>query len=595
MGACGNRDAKQTKEAPKRRSETSVYPAFRPSGAPSLLLVTIDTWRWDYVGASGSGKVATPALDRLAREGAYEPECETPCPLTTPAHATIMTGLWPIHHRVLDCISYTLPQSLHTLAEAFQADGYATAAFVSSLSLDRRFKLDRGFSAYDEGAMAFGGGESSRDGNSTTESAMAFISGRKPDEPLFLWAHYYDLHLPYRPRPDFDPRYPGNPYAAETAFVDGQIARLVSYLANDKGRNWRIIVVGDHGEGLGDHHEMGHGMALYRSTLHVPLILWPKPERPLAHPRPWRLEDIDPTVRDWFGLSAAGPMDGEDLFSSGRADRPLPSFTIQPSVQFAVNPCLGLREGRWMYMRHGVEELYDLSADPGETEDLSDNPKEKDPLAGMRSRCSAMLALSAIQRAAENPSSPSPKELQGLQGLGYIGIPVSNMAALQRADIRIVCDHEAAIERAKREYARTHSPQPMRDAYEALLRKYPRAVGYMKDYGELLINLRDIGRALEVYSRTVQLNPDDLESLANLGGLYLAKGRPEKAKEVFELVLSKNDADPVAHKNLGIIYANFLNDPAKAVAHYKRYLELGPDSDANMVRQYISRVENGGH
>jgi tetratricopeptide (TPR) repeat protein len=424
---------------------------------------------------------------------------------------------------------------------------------------------------------------------------MAFIGGQTLDKPLFVWAHYYDLHLPYRPRPDFDVKYPGNPYAAEAAFVDGQVGQLAAAIKADQGRNWRIVVVGDHGEGLGDHHEMGHGMALYRSTLHVPLIVWPKPERLLQHPQPWRLEDLDPTLRSWFGLPSATHVDGDDLFATGNAGRLLPALTIQPCVQFAVNPCLGIRKGSWMYMRHGVEELYDLAADPGETKDLAHDAAQKSMLAGLRADCDSLISLANLTKAAERTAKRNPAELQGLQGLGYIGIPVSNFGALQRADIRSVCDDESAIERAKKEFQRTNSPQPLRAAYESLLQKYPQAGGYLKDYGEFLIKLGDIDGAFRAFDRAVRLDPHDQASLANLGGLYLAKGQPEKAKVVFEAVLAINEADPVAHKNLGIIYAHYIKDPAKAVEHYKRYLEIAPDADAEMVRQYIRSVEQAGH
>ncbi len=576
---------------PPPPSPADAAPSLGPAaGTPSLLLVTVDTWRWDYIGVSGAGKVATPNLDRLAREGVYEPEAETPCPLTTPAHATILTGLLPLRHRVLDCVGYVLSTSVPTLAEGFRDRGYATAAFVSSLSLDRRYGLDRGFLTYDEGAMG-GAGANSRDGEETTSAALEFLRLQKPREPLFLWVHYFDLHLPYRPRPAYDARYPGSPYAAQAAFVDDQVGRLVGALGADRSRTWRVAVVGDHGEGLGDHHEMGHGMALYRSTLHVPLLLWPKPERPLRHPAPWRLEDLDATLGSWLGLPPPGRTDGADLFAPGPADRPLSSLTIQPSVQFAVNPCLGLRRGRWMYLRHGLEELYDLAEDPGETRDLAAEPARRGDLAKLRAECGAAIPPAALREAAAPTARLTAADLRGLQGLGYVGGLTFNPAELQRADIRQVCDSEASLERAKEAYRSTRAPGPMRAAYEALLGRYPRASGYFREYGEFLLHGGDTEGAFKAFDRAVRLNPADGASLVNLAGLTLAKGQPDKARLLFESALAANEADPVSHKNLGIIYSQYLKDPAKAVAHYKRYLELGGDADAALVRDYIRSVE----
>src|SRR5205085_2397970 len=119
----------------------------------------------------------------------------------------------------------------------------------------------------------------------------------------------------------------------------------------DHARTWQIIVVGDHGEGLGDHHEREHGFALYRSTLHVPLIIVPRPTRALVHPKPWSLVDLDPTIREFFGLPPAR-TDGESLFTKGTPDRPLPCLTLAPSFLFAVNPVLGIRKGRYMLIKH---------------------------------------------------------------------------------------------------------------------------------------------------------------------------------------------------------------------------------------------------
>jgi arylsulfatase A-like enzyme len=193
------------------------------SGPPSLLLVTVDTWRWDYIGASGMGKVPTPALDRLARGGVYDAELETPCPLTTPSHATLFTGLLPLNHRILDCVSYSLPAELPTLAQAFKAKGYGTAAFISSQTLVRHFGLDRGFDHYDDGGMNRTSDSywqtATRDGAITSAAALEYLKARAPTAPLFLWVHYFDLHIPHRARPAYDAKFP-NAYAAQVAFVD---------------------------------------------------------------------------------------------------------------------------------------------------------------------------------------------------------------------------------------------------------------------------------------------------------------------------------------------------------------------------------------
>jgi len=566
-------------------------PAALATAPPSLLLVTLDTWRWDSIGLSGSGRVQTPNLDRLGREGVYEPEAETPYPLTTPAHASLLTGLFPLNHGILDCLNYSLPPSVPTLAEAFRAQGFTTAAFVSSLSLDRRFGLDRGFGTYDEGRMDVASGANSRDGAEVTAAASAFVAAQPAGARLFLWAHYYDMHMPYRPRPQYDARYPRDPYAAQVAYVDEQVGQLVGVLGRDPGRAWRVVVVGDHGEGLGDHSERGHGLALYRSTLHVPLLLYPRPDRPLRAPRPWRLEDLSGTLRSWFALAPAARSDGTDLFAEGRPDRPLPSLTLQPSFQFGVNPCLGLRRGSWMYMRHGVEELFDLASDPGEERDLAAQPAKRDDLVALREACDRALPRAALEAAAAPTAKAAPADLQALRGLGYLGGLAFDAARLQRANIRDVCEAEGAVVDAQESHRITGAAQPLREAYETLLRRFPRAAPYYRELGELLLREKNIEGAFDAFDHAVRLNPSDVESLVNLAGLHLALGHPDKARVLYESALVLQEADPVAHKNLGTLYAQYLKDPEKAVAHYRRYLELGGDEDQQVVRDYIRSVE----
>jgi len=573
--------------------EHTTHSSAVATSPTSVLLVTIDTWRWDYIGVSGTGKVATPALDRLAREGVYEPEAETPYPLTTPAHASVLTGLLPLHHGILDVIGYNLAPGVPTLAEGFRSKGYATAAFVSSVTLDRRYGLDRGFQIYDQGN--FHGVESTnldlpeRDGAETTAAALAYLAAQPSGAPQFLWVHYYDLHWPYRSRPSYEARYPGNPYAAETAFVDDEVARLVASLQADKGRTWSLVVVGDHGEGFFDHHEKGHGLALYRSTLHVPLIIWPKPVRPLGHARPWRLEDLDPTLREWCGLEPGHGQDGESLFSQGGRGRILPSLTLVPAIRYGVNPCLGIRRGPLMYIRHGVEELYNLETDPGETRDLSRDPGSQRDLATLRAACESTFPVDKLQAAADSFAPVSGTDLEGLRGLGYIGGFVPSLRNLQRADIRKVCDDAAAFDRAKEVYRHDRQAEPMRRAYENLIAGYPGGALFNQQFGSFLIRQGDRDAAARAFLQAIRLNPKDTTSLADLGGLELLKGNVQRAKVLYEAVLALDPNDPVAHKNLGIIYAEYVKDPVQAVAHYRRYLELAPDSDAPLIREYIQK------
>jgi len=242
-----------------------------------------------------------------------------------------------------------------------------------------------------------------------------------------------------------------------------------------------------------------------------------------------------------------------------------------------------------MYVRHAMEELYDLASDPGETQDLSGNGKFEHPLEVFRAECAKTFSAGVLQSITRPTSEPTAKELEALKGLGYIGGGMPPPAMLQSADIRKVCRDYAGFEAVRKAYVPGRDPRPLLDAYGEILTKYPRAMPYHKDRGILLLQLGDSEAALQAFDRAARLNPSDPAVLVNLGGLYLLKGDAPRAKALFEAALSMDDNIATAHKNLGTIYAEYLKDPGQAVAHYKRYLQLGPDSDAQAIRNYIQR------
>ncbi len=201
-------------------SPAAVAPAAAPRPAaagrhPSILLVTIDTWRWDALGVSGSGRVATPRLDALASGGVYLRKVQTTCPLTTPAHATILTGLLPRRHGVRDNAHYRLNPGVETLASVLARAGYFTAAVVSGAPLRKLYGLDRGFASYDDSGLLGEGEEafvpSQRPADRATDRAVSALASLPAGRPAFLWVHYYDPHIPYAPPEPYRSRYAAAP------------------------------------------------------------------------------------------------------------------------------------------------------------------------------------------------------------------------------------------------------------------------------------------------------------------------------------------------------------------------------------------------
>jgi arylsulfatase A-like enzyme len=566
-------------------------PSQEAPPVPSLLLITIEAWRWDSIGASGSGRVATPNLDRLAREGVYEREIMTSSPQTVPALVTVLSGLEPARHGVLDNARFLMDPSVPSLPLAFGPTGaYATAAFLANDALRARFDIGRGFELFYD---TFGAKRRSpedwlppkRDGSEITDAVLRGLPVLAAGRSAFVWAHYADLILPRRPHPGFDDRYPDDPYAAQTAYLDAEIGRLVSALQGEKGKRWRIVVVGCQGEGLGEKGEDGHGLGLYRGTLHVPLILHPKPEQPLRSPRPWGLVDLAPTIREWFGLPAAEGADGVSLFQPNTPARVLHAVSTEPALLFGAPITFGVRQGRFLYLKGGSEHLYDLEADPSQERDLIADPALRDELERLRDQRARTWPEDWIAGAVPPVLRPSPEFLKEL--LRRDSPPRTPRAI----EVRDILKDKSEWDRERETAFRTGKDDKLLELYPKLLEKYPGSYALRNNYAPLLAKAGRRKEAVALLEETAQLFPRDELSLFNLAAVHLAAGRSAPAKGALEEAVRRNPASRLAHKAMGILYAEHLGDPGKAVESFKRYLDLGGDEDAPKWKKYIEAQE----
>ncbi|HPR63766.1 MAG TPA: sulfatase-like hydrolase/transferase [Thermoanaerobaculia bacterium] len=561
----------------------------------SFLLITLDTWRWDYLGISGSGKVSTPNLDYLAKHGLYIKEVLTPCPLTTPAHATIFTGLNPLQHGVLDCTSYRLQPEFETLATQFKRKGYRTAAFVSSETLKRRFGLDQGFDVYDDSGIGKRDTNdwlpATKSGEDTTKAVLKYLTEEREAGPRFLWVHYYDLHVPYRARPEYDQRYPSQPYAAQASFLDDQVQLLMEIVNRDKDQSWKVMIVGDHGEGLGDHGEYGHGYGLYRSTLHVPLILFPNPELQAPSSTLCSLEDVFPTVLDWFDYEAKIEIDGSSLFRNDNEHAPFFSFSFLPAFMFRINPVLGIRKGPYMYIRHGLQELYNLDLDPDETKNLAENPEYREILSEMRRLAFQTYATDRLQPILQHQTLVNDQEAtKSLQSLGYMSGGSVQLSSLQRVDIHQFLLDFNAMEAAQEAGFRSKDWTGLIRECRNMIHKYPQAQTVYKNFGKLLISQSLFKEAVPILEKAVSLNPEDSASMMNLGTLCIQMGDYPRARGLLTAALEIAPDDPQAHNNLAILCGDYLGDVPCAVEHFRRYLDLVPNApERKQILSYIER------
>ena len=355
---------------------------------PDVLLITLDTTRADRTGFGGyrleNGRSPTPVLDALAAEAGAPPFGLSPVPLTLPAHVTLLSGRLPDATGVRENDSFAVPgpeaRNWSLLAEDLRRAGWDTGAFVSGQPLERAYGLGAGFRVYDqpgpEDRPADAMRMRERSGEATVARALAWI-GEPRDGPYFAWVHFFDPHMPYERNTLLDglPPGPQGDYISEIAYVDQQIGRLLAALPAG-GRETLVVVVGDHGEGLGEHGEETHGYFLHESTLRVPFIVRP----PTGSPRaawgdvPPRLEDVYATVLALTGAPSARPAvrDGRNLMEPPATGWTARAETLYPWYQFRHARLRSLRDRTAKLIEGGgTQELYAWREDPLEARNLA--------------------------------------------------------------------------------------------------------------------------------------------------------------------------------------------------------------------------------
>jgi tetratricopeptide (TPR) repeat protein len=387
-------------------AETAV-PSVQPKPRASILLVTLDTTRADAIGND------TPSINALARRGVVFTQAYATVPQTLPSHASMFTGLYPAGHGLRENGRY-LDREQQLVTETLRDVGYRTAAFVSAFAVARRFGLGRGFQVYDED---FGDGAERR-ADATTDRAIAFLDGpAEAGAPLFLWVHYYDPHYPYTPS-----------YTGEIAFMDKHLGRLVQAFEQNFTGSKEILVVADHGEGLGEHGEAQHGNLLYQSTMHVPLVIVTPGMTAGTNTTPVSTRRIFHTIRDLAGFDDASSLRKPVTeVVAGEAMKPFLDYGWQPQVM-AV-------EGTLKAIFSGKTEVYDVIADPKERNNLA--------ATAQLSRGVRATLREYPMPAADRPENLNEEERRKLASLGYIASsakPVIRPNAPRPADMAHLFD-----------------------------------------------------------------------------------------------------------------------------------------------------------
>lgn len=423
----------------------------------NVILISIDTLRPDRLGCYGYERDTSPCIDSIASDGILFTDATSACPWTLPAHATLLTGLYPSRHGVKNHENQ-LPDRIPTLATRLAQEGYATMAVVNSHNFDERYGLQQGFEKYEYLSEWPADGTKGRILNRGTEIAALAREWLKDrdDRPFFLFLHFFDVHSGYTPDPayrelfadDYAGRVDGSTgmmvalrnqnivldgpdldhlnalYDAEIRQFDDILAGLIGFIDESGiGEETLLVITADHGEEFYEHGSVLHGRTFYQEVIAVPLIVkGPGVPGGVRFEEPVSSIDVAPTVLEYLGLAAGDGMDGVDLARFWDAEESAPAdrllFAEADHMNAEPDMYRMVRRNRYKLCFDRVSEevsLFDLSLDPGETNDLSGSSSRE-----VNALLDQVKAFMAGEVDGDYIGKPSDDDMERLRKIGYV-------------------------------------------------------------------------------------------------------------------------------------------------------------------------------
>jgi arylsulfatase A-like enzyme/Flp pilus assembly protein TadD len=600
-----------------------------PPRHPNVLLITIDTLRWDHLGSYGAAFAATPVLDGLAARGTRFETAVMHVPLTAPSHASMLTGLTPPRHGIRDNGAFVLSPDLESLPAGLKRAGYETGGFISGFPLDRRFGFAAHFDTFDDrlprDAGAGSAAHTERRADLTTDAVLEWLRGRATERPWLAWVHYFDPHAPYEPPADLRQQFASRPYDGEVAFVDREIGRLLRRV--DEQRllgNTIVLVTADHGESLGEHREETHGVFVYDATVRVPWIMsGPGVAKGLVTSIVARGVDVMPTLLQLAGVPIPVGSDGRSLVPGLRGDT-MPDEPAYLESQMAMrhlgwSAVYAMRDAHWKLIQAPRPELYDLSADPQERQNRFEGNS-----AGPVARLERALQSRLAAKPAIEARPPDRETSDRLRSLGYLGSGTSRPVAestkdpkdgielinrLERAvaairvdprqaaeELRRVLGEDARIELARRQLAVALAAAGDHAAAAEEIRTLQAShTATAEDLLVLAESQRVLGRP-DAATRTIEeasrLDSRSPEVALTRGRLLMAERRPQDAALAYEDALRLSPDNPEALTGLGNI-ALATGDSVGASRYFERVLARDPRDPAARAGLGLVRGREG--
>ena len=534
---------------------------LQPTPPTNVIIIT-----WDTVGKDMVTAETAPFFTELGGNGLVFSNNRTTAPVTLPAHASLMSGLYPHHHGARYNGSRDLNENVETIASILQSQGWITGAFVSASVLNQDFKLDRGFEIYSNVGSNGYNEESvaTRSGNETVSEALGWVAGQDINQPMFLWVHMFEAHRPWTPSASSSEIFE-SPYLASVRDLDTLTNQLLTSLST-QGRleNAVVVITSDHGEGLGRGGEWTHGYYTNNATMMTPLLFAGYGESGLpsdigpATNQNSSIVDIAPTLFEILQIESDTQFDGVDLLGDRVEDRIVLMESLSPALSYGATPIFSITDGERVWN----DEQPDLRLWPIQTAEISlqerqqleglgylgastnGSEPEVDPLPQDRaelmtlyqSEAAGVIPIDAVStlRSMENrwgnlpPISSLMVRLLDIQGLREeadahtISLPGNEL---------LISERNAEFERLSR----------IKEHIEAALSYNPEHESAHYDLGVVLWQLGEIEQAEANLRESVEkelrrTTPTRSSSIPTFSNFYLATNRPRLALETLELL-----------------------------------------------------------
>jgi arylsulfatase A-like enzyme/tetratricopeptide (TPR) repeat protein len=558
----------------------------------NIIFFTLDTTRADHLGCYGYDRAETPNIDRLAETGILFKNATCQVPLTLPSHSSIFTGTYPFYHGVRDNGGFYLEPDRTTLAEVLKENGMATSAFVGAFVVDSRWGLDQGIDYYYDNFdfakyKRISLDSVQREGGEVIEAFFEWFE-KNYQKKFFSWIHLYDPHTPYEPPEPYKTRFSKwqwGLYDGEIAYVDKLIGNVLDKLIEkDVLERTLIVIVGDHGESLGQHKENAHGFFIYDVATSVPLIIHFPSQNLRANKVNARVETIDimPTLLQILGLPLPSEVQGESLLplildKNSDQESFAYSESYYPRYHYGWSELKSIQNSRYKYIQAPRPELYDIVNDPNELTNIY-GQKIRVGKQFEEKLNSLLEKMSAEGIEEKGPQKLDEEAMEKLMALGYVGGFTSQSKLSETEELADPKDKIHLFNKIK--MAEGNFAQDKLDgALERItevIEEDPLIKEARRVRARIFLKLNRIEEAIEECKEALEIDPEYEAAIFSLAHAYKRLKKYEEAITGYQRLMQLDPRDHKPAYNLGEIYMK-MDDIDKAIFYLQKAIELEPE------------------